>query len=212
MRVSIKGGKGVLPVIFPRLCGYQCHAYHGLMTASPEQRKAPQKSPQSVPTVSRVSGDTLIDLVYDPDTRRTGLVVSRFGGLWNIEQEVQIGTGELLVPYSPRNNLIVNECVLLPSKPEEFGFKHELLSDIRSFIHRYVDLSPLFEQIAAHYVLLTWVYDAFNELGYLRLRGDYGTGKTRGLAVLGSLCYKGFFASGVLSTRLFLTTRNTHCL
>ena len=102
----------------------------------------------------------------------------------------------MLVPYAPSNNLIVNDCVLFPSKPEEFGHKNELLADIRAFVHRYVDLSPLFEQIAVHYILLTWVYDAFNELGYLRLRGDYGTGKTRGLTVLGSLCYKGFFASG----------------
>ncbi len=156
----------------------------------------PQKSLRNVPTVSRVCGDTLIELVYDPETRKTGLVVSRSGGLWNIEQEVRIETGEMLVPYSPSNNLIVNECVLLPSKPEEFGHKNELLADIRAFVHRYVDLSPLFEQIAVYYILLTWVYDAFNELGYLRLRGDYGTGKSRGLMVLGSLCYKGFFASG----------------
>ena len=50
--------------------------------------------------------------------------------------------------------------------------------------------------MATYYVLLTWLYDAFNELPYLRLRGDYGSGKTRALLILGSLCYKGFFASG----------------
>lgn len=166
------------------------------MTNSKERGQVPQKSLQNIPTVSRVCADTLIELVYDSEARKTGLVVSRFGGLWNIEQEVRIETGEMLVPYSPGNNLIVNNCVLLPSKPEEFVHKNELLADIQAFVHRYVDLSPLFEQIAVHYILLTWVYDAFNELGYLRLRGDYGTGKTRGLAVLGSLCYKGFFASG----------------
>src|SRR5208282_3153868 len=53
-----------------------------------------------------------------------------------------------------------------------------------------------FEGIATYYVLLTWLYDAFNELPYLRLRGDFGTGKTRALLVVGSLCYKPFFASG----------------
>jgi hypothetical protein len=54
----------------------------------------------------------------------------------------------------------------------------------------------MFEQIAAHYVLLSWVHDAFNELPYLRFQGDYGTGKTRGLLAVGQLCYKPFFASG----------------
>ena len=72
----------------------------------------------------------------------------------------------------------------------------ELVEEIRKFIHRYVDLSEMFENVATHYVLLTWLYDAFNELPYLRLRGDYGSGKTRALLTIGSLCYKGFFASG----------------
>lgn len=150
---------------------------------------------QVIPTVSRVLSDTLVELVYDREKRKTALVVSRFGGLWNIEQEVRIETGEVLIPYSATNNLIANECVLLPSKPVEHGQKAELLGDIRNFLHRYVDLSPLFEQIAAHYIMLTWVHDAFGELPYLRLRGEFGTGKTRSLLAIGSLCYKPFFAS-----------------
>ncbi|HEY1805175.1 MAG TPA: hypothetical protein VGG45_11945 [Terracidiphilus sp.] len=161
-----------------------------------------------VPTVSRVTPDTLIELVYDRDKRTTALAVSRFGGLWNIEQEVKIDTGEVLVPYAASNNLIANECVLLPSRPVEYGCKEELVADIRSYLHRYVDLSPLFEHIAAYYVLLTWVHDAFNELPYLRLRGEYGTGKTRGLLTIGSLCYKPFFASGASTTSPIFHTLN----
>lgn len=148
------------------------------------------------PTISRVCSDTLIELVYDQEARKTGLAVSRFGGLWNIEAEVDIETGETLVPYSATNNLIASGCVLLPSRPIEYMFKNELVAEIRAFLHRYVDLSPDFETAAAYYVLFTWVHDAFNDVSYLRFRGDFGTGKTRGLLAMGSLCYKGFFASG----------------
>ncbi len=160
------------------------------------QHNGNEKPDAGIPTVSRVADDTLIELVYDPEKRKTGLAVSRHAGLWNIEQEVRIHTGETLIPYSAKNNLIVNDCVLLPSKPEHHGDKIELLADIAAFLHRYVDLSPLFEKIAAHYILLSWVHDAFNEMPYLRLRGEYGTGKTRGLLAIGSLCYRPFFASG----------------
>lgn len=153
-------------------------------------------SEDRVPTVSFVGSDTLVELVYDPDKRETALAVSRFGGLWNIEKEVKVETGAVLVPYSANNSLIASGCVLLPSQPVEFGFKHELITDIGAFLHRYVDLSPTFEKIAAHYVLLTWVHDAFGELPYLRFLGDFGTGKTRALMTIGSLCYKPFFASG----------------
>ena len=86
--------------------------------------------------------------------------------------------------------------MLLASEPRIYGSEAELVEEIRKFIHRYVDLSEMFENVATHYVLLTWLYDAFNELPYLRLRGDYGSGKTRALLTIGSLCYKGFFASG----------------
>jgi hypothetical protein len=149
-----------------------------------------------IPTVASVARDTLVELVYDPEKEETGLAVSRFGGLWNVEKEVRIHTGETLVPYSPHNNLIAHGCVLLPSSPEPYGDKNTLVQDLESFLHRYVDLSPLFEKIAAYYVLLSWVYDAFNELPYLRLRGDYGTGKTRALLTIGSICYRPIFASG----------------
>lgn len=150
----------------------------------------------AVPTVACVDRDTIIELVYEASERKTALAVSRFGGLWNIEQQMRIHTGEVLVPYSAKNNLIAHDCVLLASKPEHYGDKAALLAAVAAFLHRYVDLSPLFEAIAAHYVLLTWVHDAFNELPYLRLRGGYGTGKTRGLLAIGALCYRPFFASG----------------
>jgi hypothetical protein len=42
----------------------------------------------------------------------------------------------------------------------------------------------------------------------LRFRGDYGTGKTRALLILGSLCYKGFFASGASTVSPIFHTLN----
>lgn len=159
----------------------------GAMESSQEAR--------TVPTVSRVNGDTIVELIYDRSAHKTGLVISR-GGKWTIEQETEIATGERLVPYAATNNLIRHDCVVLPSEPVDHRSKEALIQDIEAYLHRYVDLSPLFERIAAHYILLTWVYDAFNELPYLRFQGEYGSGKTRALIALGSIAYKGFFASG----------------
>jgi hypothetical protein len=86
--------------------------------------------------------------------------------------------------------------VLLPSGAEEYGTEDALLKEIREFIHRYVDLSPLFEEATAAYVILSWIFDSFEELPYLRVRGDYGSGKSRFLLIVGSLLYKPLFASG----------------
>lgn len=149
------------------------------------------------PTVSRVLPDgRLVELLYDPDRRATALAVGGPDGEVAVHETLELTDGERLVPYAADNNLIATGCVLLPSGVGSFTTQAELIGRIQAFLHRYVDLSPVFEEIAAHYVLLSWVYDAFSELPYLRLRGDYGTGKTRALIAIGSLSYKPFFASG----------------
>lgn len=149
-----------------------------------------------VPTVSAVLPDgSIVDTLYDADAGRTSFAVGNDGG-WREESSLTTDNGERLVPYAPTNNLLKHRVVLLPSRPEEYGSAAELVAEIQEFIHRYVDLSPLYEEIAAYYVLLTWVYDRFNELPYLRVRGDFGSGKSRFLLTVGSLCYKPIFASG----------------
>jgi hypothetical protein len=42
----------------------------------------------------------------------------------------------------------------------------------------------------------------------LRLRGDFGSGKTRALLTIGSLCYKAFFASGASTVSPIFHTLN----
>lgn len=171
------------------------------MEARPSQQK-------DIPTVSRVLSDgSLIELVYQPQERQTLLAHYEQG---NVELKPWIeADGERLVPISPGNNLLKHHVVLLPERPEPYGSKESLLEDIEAYLYRYVDLSPAFFRIASSYILLTWVYDAFNELPYLRLRGDYGSGKTRALLIIGSVCYKPFFASGASTVSPIFHTLNT---
>jgi hypothetical protein len=133
-------------------------------------------------------------MTYDRVRRQTSFVVSR-DGQWQVASSLD-SAERRTVPFSPDNNLLKTGALMLPSAPEEYGNEHELIGEIQAYVHRYVDLSPAFERLASYYVLLSWVYDAFNEVPYLRVRGDYGTGKTRFLLVVGALCYKSFFASG----------------
>ncbi|MGH9461338.1 MAG: hypothetical protein ACRD1X_08970 [Vicinamibacteria bacterium] len=158
--------------------------------------KSERKGPRAIPTVSAVlENGALIEMVHWPNEARTAFVVWEKGA-WRLSERVELGPRRLAVPYSPHNNILRKEVVLLPSEPEEYGSEAELLAEIQAFVHRYVDVSPLYETIAAYYVLLSWIYDGFNELPYLRLRGDPGSGKTRFLLTVGSLCYKPIFASG----------------
>ena len=150
----------------------------------------------------------IVELVYSPSARKTQFAIWQSGGV-EIAESLTLSDAERLVPISPHNNLIRHNVLLLPEIPAEFASEDELTNDIRAYLDRYVDLSPTFRDVAIAYVLLSWVYDAFNELPYLRFRGDFGTGKTRALSIIGSLVYKGFFASGASTVSPIFYTLDT---
>ena len=79
---------------------------------------------------------------------------------------------------------------------EDYGTIKELVNELKEFIHQYVDISPFFETISAYYILLSYIHDKFHTVPYLRVLGDYGTGKTRYLDVVGKLCYKSLLTTG----------------
>ncbi len=164
---------------------------------------------KGIPTVSKVFPDgSIVELVHDPKEQKTQLAHFTNEQVHCVDH-IDLPTGERLLPVSARNNLIKHGALLLPSHPEPTPSTEALLTDIAAYIHRYVDLSPAFLHIASAYVLLSWVYDAFNELPYLRFRGDYGSGKTRALLIVGSLCYKPFFASGASTISPIFYTLDT---
>src|ERR1700739_2206106 len=103
------------------------------------------KKERRIPTVSALLPDgTLVESVLNANAGRTAFVLEK-DGTWHFADSVPIDASVHLVPYSARNNLLAHEVVLLPSAPEEYDSEGELLREIESFIHRYVDVSPLFE-------------------------------------------------------------------
>ena len=153
------------------------------------------KRDQTRPLVSAVLDDgTIVETLFRAKENETLFCIGK-DGEWREAPEILI-KGRRYVPYSPENNLLKHRAVLLPEKPEEYGTQADLVTDIQAFIHRYAQVSSAFEQLAAYYVLFSWVHDAFNELPYLRVQAGYGCGKTRFLLTVGSLCYKPIFASG----------------
>lgn len=154
------------------------------------------KKVRGIPTVfKRLPDGGVAELIFSTKRNTTSFSVYRKGLV--VEQDaIELDDGTRIVPISPNNNLLKHRAVLLPECAEPYESVNELTARISGYLYRYVDLTHEFLKIAVSYVLLTWVYDAFNELPYLRLRGDFGAGKTRALTVIGSICYRPFFASG----------------
>jgi len=142
-----------------------------------------------------VSGFVLLDgtvgeMVVSSDDERSFMIVAN--GL--VRKAYQYETPK--VTYLPTNDLLVGEVVHFASTAVPYDSQGLLFQDIRSFVHRYLELQPDFEEITSLYVLLTWVYEFAPSIPYLRVIGDWGTGKTRFLQVAGAICFRPIFASG----------------
>ena len=180
---------------------------------SSDPPKVPEQKITTTPTAAAVlpSGE-LAEMVYDPADRKTQFVCGR-GEEWRYEDSILATPSERLVPYSATNNLVKHGVVLFASEPKEYGDEAALVGRIRDFVHRYVDVSEDFEWVAVYYVLFTWVYDTFHEVPYVRIRGGFGSGKTRFLLTVGSLCRFPIFASAASTAsplfRLLDTFRGT---
>lgn len=159
----------------------------------------PEKKPEQKPIVTAAASAVLqngelVEMVYDPHLQKTQFVCGN-GDAWGFEGSVDLSPGERLVPYSATNSLVKHGVVLFPSEPAEYGTEEDLVATVREFVHRHVDVSEDFETIATYYILFTWIYDSFHEVPYVRIRGGYGSGKTRFLLTVGALCRLPIFAS-----------------
>ncbi len=164
--------------------------YRGSMTYEHDKGKQ-----EAADLISSLAIDTMLAELVWREAGRTAFAVSRSNGNLQFVSHIAGETNRLL-PVPAKNGLLRNGVILLPSSVTPFGDVSQLVLKIRLFIRTYVALSPRFETTATYYVLLTWLYDRFNELPYLRVRGEPGSGKSRFLQVVGSICYRPMFASG----------------
>ena len=165
---------------------------HNSLKIAMKEKYAPAKTKQVV--TSLVGQNQQVEMVYDSASHQTGFYIQDETGL-RFEPQL-IVKSKVFLPYGPDHPFVKDRVILFAQQPESYGEVAGLIKLVKQYIHRYVDLSEEFELIATHYVLLTWLFDCHTVLGYLRIKGDFGTGKTRFLTVIGSVCYKPIFASG----------------
>lgn len=147
---------------------------------------------------SVVLPDRIAETIYNPKSQET---------LFAVYENDEVGLAdfvktdkETIYPLDGKNDIVRKGIVLLPSDTAEYGSEEALVHDIHTFIHKYLDISEQFEHIASYYVLFSWIFDRFNEVPYLRAIGDFGSGKSRFLRVIGSLCYRPIFTGGATTT------------
>jgi hypothetical protein len=149
---------------------------------------------QIEPTV--VGDDFLAEIIHVPNAVPSVkyLRYNYADGSTSIDDRVQIGS---VIYMPPQTRLVKRKTLMLPTAAVEYGDTMTLLRDVRAFIQSYLHLPHApFRNICAYYVLLTWLFDRFTVVPYLRAQGEFGTGKTRLLQVVGALAHRPVLAGG----------------
>ncbi|MDD5313117.1 MAG: hypothetical protein PHO26_08810 [Dehalococcoidia bacterium] len=152
--------------------------------------KDKSKNVPEVPVPGFVLGTTVAELVISKEGIRT-FVMNRKGALSH--------TSKHRAPHFyhvPPDDTLAGSVVHFARESARYCQPHDLLQQIQAYIHKYLELPSSYEAISALYVLLSWVYEFAPSVPYLRVIGDWGTGKTRFLQVVGSVCFRPIFASG----------------
>lgn len=136
--------------------------------------------------LSAVLDDTLIEMLFNPKTQEVCLFTIQDN---KKIRAPSIAQGEIL--YIPKYDEAISKFqLLLPSDVNLDCEPNKLCKDIIDFIKKYIILENEDDyEIAARYVMLTWVYDRFSRIPYLRILGTFGSGKSRFLSVLNAICY-----------------------
>ena len=140
----------------------------------------------------------LLDYLYDGAANKAWLAYRNPQGEIGKAPHLDIN-GKRYMPKIDDN--IRLGIVMMPSELGPVKTTTELLA-IHEDYHRRTFLldNPLNYKIASFYSLFTWVFDCFNELPYLRARGDKDTGKSAIMLRLGYICYRLAKSTGVSTT------------
>lgn len=138
---------------------------------------------------SRVLMDgTIIETVYRPE-EKVGFIVKPRNEPAQSAESYTTAAGALLLPPS-KVSPFEKGTIKVASDIEDHRSSEALLDEITQYLRAYIDL-PAFEiSLIAHFVLMTWVWDAWTAFPYLRFKGEPATGKTRCLEVLHQLSYR----------------------
>lgn len=157
---------------------------------------------EEVDTLGGYIDGWLVEYLYDPEGGTTKLAYRSPEGEIGERAYLDI-EGKRYYPKDP-NAFVEQEAVLFPSRLGPVKPTRELVGIIESYINSvYLWPDKIWPKLVSYYVLLTWVYDCFNAIPYLRAMGEAGAGKSEMMKRVGHVCYRMMTASGANTASTF---------
>jgi DNA primase len=173
-------------------------------------KKEDKKDRNTTYTRGGVIDGWLVELTYDPEDDSTCLAWRDPEGHIDTGRTVQIN--KTVYEAFPADEAMIKGAIQFPSKLGEKMVTGELVKYIEAYVRKnYLLAKDLDVKIMSYYPVLTWLYQSFNAIPYLRAMGDAGAGKSELLRRLGLLCYRTLTSNGCgTEAVLFRTIEKYH--
>jgi len=135
----------------------------------------------------------LLDYMYDPETETAALAYKDPDGNIGKAPHVDIWVNGERHRYIPDEaySFIQQESIIFASDIGEKKSQREIVAILSAFLKKaYLFDDESLPRIIAYYIMMTWIYDAFDALCYLRAIGPAGCGKSELMKRIGWLCYR----------------------
>lgn len=180
-----------------KLLGVGIREFNELARAGGAEEKEGRS--EAVPTLGGWIDGWLVDYLYDPSTDSARLAYRDPSGKVGTAEELMI-EGTRYVAKEP-TGFVKGGGIIFPSDLGNLKTARELTAIIEAFINdTYLFETRYMAKLISYYVLMSWVFDSFEALCYLRAMGDAGSGKSELMKRIGHLCYRTMFASGANTT------------
>lgn len=174
-----------------------------LATSEEGEKAKKDSSCRRIASYAHAQPNLLIETVYEKGPFEGSLnyiVWNGNGGGPKVYKKGYRLKGESIRPPNDKGGCVSSGSVCIATGPGPLLDTKVLIEELREFVGKYMDFPKFQCNLAAYYALSSWVYDRFTALGYLRLLGNWSTGKSRFLDVVGALSYKAVRCAGADST------------
>ncbi len=178
-----------------RKVGLSLRDFNNALTGARKTDKAKGKNDENTIYTfgGEMVGDYLLEYCFDPEEMRSALAVRKYpDGKPEMKDEIVIDG----VKYKPmpaiNDRIVMSQTVVFASKlATERKTTRELAAIVEAFLRKnYLFDDVKIPRVISYYVMLTWLYDNFRTISYLRAQGDAGSGKSELMKRVGICCYR----------------------
>ncbi len=185
-----------------KLMGVQISTVNRLLKSAvgKERRETTEDAPELI--YGGAIGNHLIEYLYDPETKLASLAWRDPEGVVKTGDQVQIDGKWYAAAQDDAN--VLEGGVLFPSALGSLHSTRELSVYIEQYINSvYLLRKKMDAKIISYYILLTWLYDCFYAIPYLRAMGEAESGKSEMMFRIAMICYRRILCNGANSTSSF---------